>query len=86
MRLLSSTPRLALFFVALTPAFAAAACVSSGDAVAVAPMTTSTTAPPPATAAVAPKEWKSGGLGIDEAAMVGPRGEERDDAEGDARR
>ena len=67
MRIPSS--RLALFFVALTPAFAAAAC-SSNETVAVAPMTTSTTAPPPATAtASAPKEWKSGGVGIDEASM-----------------
>jgi endothelin-converting enzyme/putative endopeptidase len=63
------TSRLALFFVALTPAFAAGACASR-ETVAVAPMTTSTTAPPPATAtAVAPKEWKSGGAGIDEVAM-----------------
>ena len=63
------TSRLALFFVALTPVFAAGACASS-ETVAVAPMTTSTTAPPPATAtAVAPKEWKSGGAGIDEVAM-----------------
>ena len=61
--------RLAVFFVALTPAFVAAACASNGETVAVAPMTTATNAPPPTAPAPPTKEWKSGGIGIDESAM-----------------
>jgi putative endopeptidase len=64
----SPAASLALFSVSLTPLFLAAACGSS-ETVAVAPMTTSTTAPPAAAPAVAPREWKSGGAGIDESAM-----------------